>query len=154
MKRAKFLSLLATIASLSLYAAILTAGDTAAKDSPVGVWKTVDDNTGKVRSHIKIWEKNGKLYGKILKLIDPPEANPVCDKCQGSLHNKPVEGMTVMKGLKKDGNEWSGGTILDPESGKTYKVLLELMQNGNKLKVRGYVGFSLLGRTQYWYRIK
>ncbi|MBN2802059.1 MAG: DUF2147 domain-containing protein [Deltaproteobacteria bacterium] len=154
MKRAKFLSLLATIASLSLYGAALIAGDTTAKSSPVGVWKTVDDNTGKVRSHIKIWENNGKLYGKILKLIDPPEANPVCDKCQGNLHNKPVEGMTVMKGLKKDGNEWSGGTILDPESGKTYKVLLELMQNGNKLKVRGYIGFSLLGRTQYWHRLK
>ena len=122
--------------------------------SPVGVWKTVDDATGKAKSLIKIWEKNGKLYGTVIKLIDPSEPDPVCDKCEGKLHNKPIVGMTIMRGLSKDGDEYSGGTILDPENGKTYKVLIQVLPGGKKLKVRGYIGISLLGRTQHWHRVK
>lgn len=124
--------------------------------SPVGIWTTVDDSTGKPKSLIRIAERNGELYGSIVKLIDPPggNANPVCDKCSGSLQNKPVVGMTIMRGLRRDGDEWNGGTILDPESGNTYKVYLEVLEGGKKLKVRGYVGISLLGRTQYWRRAR
>lgn len=122
--------------------------------SPVGVWRTVDDATGKAKSLIKIWEKKGKIYGTVIKLIDPDEPDPVCDKCSGKLHNKPIVGMTIMRGLSQDGDEYSGGTILDPESGKTYKVLIQVLPGGKKLKVRGYIGISLLGRTQHWHRVK
>ena len=122
-------------------------------NTPAGVWKTIDDKTGKVRSHIKIWEKKGVFYGKIIKLINPPKENPLCIKCKGNLYNKPVIGMVIIRNLKKDGDEWNGGTILDPESGKKYKVFLKLQNNGYKLKLRGYIGISLLGRTQYWYRL-
>ncbi len=127
-----------------------------AKDpkSPIGVWKSIDDATGKAKSLIKIWEKNGKIYGTIIKLINPDEPNPLCDKCPGKLKNKPVKGMTIMRGLKKDGDEYSGGTIIDPENGKSYKVLIKVVDGGKRLKVRGYIGFSLLGRTQHWVRAK
>lgn len=121
-----------------------------AEMSPVGLWKTVDDDTGKEKSIIEISEKNGVLYGRITKLINPSKPNPICKKCTGKLKDKPMLGMTIMEGLKKDGKEWNGGTIVDPENGKTYKVLIEVQNGGKKLKVRGYIGFSLLGRTQYW----
>jgi uncharacterized protein (DUF2147 family) len=124
--------------------------------SPVGTWTTVDDATGKPKSLIRIWEKSGKIYGTIVKLINPKDGNPtpLCDKCPGALVNKPVVGMTIMKGLSRDGDEWAGGTILDPESGNIYKVYVELIEGGKKLKVRGYIGIALLGRTQYWIRAR
>jgi len=122
--------------------------------SPVGIWTTVDDATGKPKSLVRIWEKGGKLYGAILKLINPKDGNPnpLCDKCPGAKKDKPIVGMMIINGLTRDGDEWSGGTILDPESGNTYKVYLEVLPGGKKLKVRGYIGISLLGRTQYWVR--
>lgn len=122
--------------------------------SPVGVWKTIDDATGKAKSLIKVWEKDGAVYGTIIKLIDPSEPDPICDKCTGKLKDKAIVGMTIMRGLKKDGDEYSGGTILDPENGKTYKVLIQVVEGGKRLKVRGYIGISLLGRTQHWVRVK
>ncbi|MCU0664179.1 MAG: DUF2147 domain-containing protein [Myxococcota bacterium] len=122
--------------------------------SPVGVWRSVDDATGKPKSLVQIWEQGNKLYGKVVELIDPPEPNPLCDKCEGTEKNKPVIGMTVIRGLKKDGDEWSGGKILDPESGSTYKCYIEVQEGGKKLKVRGFIGISLLGRTQYWHRVR
>jgi uncharacterized protein (DUF2147 family) len=124
--------------------------------SPVGIWTTVDDSTGKPKSLIRISERNGELFGSIVGLIDPPggNTNPLCDKCSGSLQNRPVVGMTIMRGLRRDGDEWNGGTILDPESGSTYKVYLEVLEGGKKLKVRGYIGIYLIGRTQYWWRAR
>jgi uncharacterized protein (DUF2147 family) len=122
--------------------------------SPVGLWKTIDDATGEAKSVIKVWEKDGAVYGTVVKLIDPSEPDPVCDKCEGKLRNKPILGMTIMRGLRPDGDEWGGGTILDPENGKTYKVLIQVVEGGRRLKVRGYIGISLLGRTQHWVRVK
>jgi len=124
--------------------------------SPVGIWTTIDDATGQPKSLIRIWEKGGKIYGTIVKLINPEDGdpNPPCDMCPGAMKDKPVLGMTIIKGLTKDGAEWSGGSILDPESGKTYKVYIEVLPGGKKLKVRGYIGFALLGRTQYWIRAR
>ncbi len=122
--------------------------------TPVGLWKTVDDNSGKTRSHVKIWEHKGKLYGKITKLFGEEEENPVCEDCPGKYKNKPIIGLMIINNMKKDDDEWRGGTILDPVSGKTYKLVLRLENGGKKLKVRGYIGVSLLGRTQYWYRLK
>lgn len=121
--------------------------------SPVGVWQNIDDETGKPKAHIQIYEVNGVLYGKILKLINPDEPNPKCTKCPGNFKDQPVEGLQIMWGLKKEGNEYTGGQILDPKKGNIYKCKIELVDN-NKLKVRGFIGVSLLGRTQYWYRIQ
>ena len=127
-----------------------------ATKSPVGRWKTVDDATGKVKSVVTIWEDAGKLYGRIQKLVDPDphDPNPRCTPCTGEQKGRPVTGLRILWDLQKDGDAWSGGTILDPESGKMYKCLLSLEDGGEKLKVRGFIGLSLLGRTQYWLRDK
>ena len=122
-------------------AAALLANLTLASDSPVGRWK--------------IWEESGELKGKILKIIpvkpgDDP--NGKCDKCPGDKKGKPITGMTFLWGLKKDGGEFKGGEILDPESGDVYKAKMKLVDDGKKLDVRGFIGFALIGRTQTWLR--
>jgi uncharacterized protein (DUF2147 family) len=122
--------------------------------SAVGRWTTIDDDTKKPKSVITIYEEGGKLFGKIEKLFREPneDQNPVCDKCEGALKNQPILGMVILRDLKKDDDEWSGGTILDPGNGKTYKCKIAVEDGGKKLKVRGYIGLSLLGRTQHWVR--
>ncbi|MBS7320682.1 MAG: DUF2147 domain-containing protein [Myroides sp.] len=116
-----------------------------------GKWKTIDDETGEAKSIVEITEKNGKYYGKILEILtDKKDAK--CDKCPGADKGKPIKGLTIIKGLKKDGSSYTGGTITDPGSGKEYKCAIKL--NGtNKLDVRGYVGIQALGRTQTWVRV-
>lgn len=128
--------------------------DDAALASPVGLWKTVDDKSGKVRSIVRISEANGELSGKIEKLFRDPgeEPNPKCDKCEGVRKDQPVLGMVFMSGLKKDGDEFSGGEILDPDNGKVYRSKMSLIEGGKKLKVRGYIGTPLFGRSQVWVR--
>jgi uncharacterized protein (DUF2147 family) len=131
------------------------AGTESVSRTPVGRWKTVDDVTGKAKSIVTIWEQNGKLYGKVQQLLDPSTPNypnPRCEDCQGEQKNQPVVGLRILWDMKKDGDGWSGGMILDPETGKTYRCLLSLSNSGKKLKVRGYLGLSVLGRTQYWFR--
>ncbi len=140
---------------------LLAAGTAlAANDSPVGKWKQVDDVSGKQKSIIEITDNGGELQGKILELMNlsPQEIaqggeHPKCLLCEGALKNQPIEGMTIMSGIKKDGDVWDGGKIVDPKSGKTYKVKLTLDNGGQKMDVRGYIGFSLLGRSQTWYRL-
>ncbi len=118
-----------------------------------GKWKTIDDETGKAKSIVEIYEQNGKAYAKIITLLDEAKKGSLCVECKGKNKNKPIEGLTIINGLKKDGEEWNGGKILDPKTGKEYKCYISL-ESANKLKVRGYIGFSLLGRTQYWERVK
>lgn len=122
--------------------------------SPVGRWTTIDDETKKPKSVVAIYEEGGKLYGRIEKLFPEPgeEQNPLCDKCEGDMKNKPVIGLVILRGLKKDGKEWDGGKITDPNNGKTYKAKIAVEDGGKRLKVRGFIGFSLLGRTQHWVR--
>lgn len=116
-----------------------------------GKWKTIDDETGKAKSIVEIFKKSdGKYYGKIQQLLSPPENNN-CVKCTDDRKNKPLVGMEIIRGLKKDGNEFTGGTITDPKTGKTYKCTIT--RDGTKLNVRGYVGFSLIGRTQTWHKV-
>lgn len=124
--------------------------------TPVGRWVTVDDNTGKDRSVVTITEKDGVLTGNIEKLILDPGEDPApkCDKCEGAKKNQPVIGLEILWDLKKDDDEWSGGRILDPENGKSYKCWIQVIDEGRRLKVRGFIGFSLLGRTQYWKKAK
>ena len=119
----------------------------------LGKWKTIDDATGQPKSIIEIYEKDGKIYGKIVELLNPAKRNSTCLKCAGEDKNKPILGLTIIKGLSKDDDEYNGGKILDPESGTLYKCIIKL--NGkDKLEVRGYVGFSLIGRSQTWLRVK
>lgn len=119
--------------------------------SVTGKWKTIDDNTGEAKSIVEISEKNGKIYGKIIKILtDKKDAK--CDKCPGADKGKPIVGLTIIKGLKKDGSSYSGGTIMDPGTGKEYKCAIKL-NGSDKLDVRGYIGIQALGRTQTWIRV-
>ncbi|MEX5746582.1 DUF2147 domain-containing protein [Massilia sp. X63] len=122
--------------------------------SPAGVWKTIDDETGKPKSLVRITEENGTLTGRIEKLFRPADQdqNPKCTSCEGARKDQPIIGMTILSGLKKDGNEYTGGEILDPAKGKTYKSKATLKDNGSKLEVRGYIGAPMFGRSQTWVR--
>ena len=121
--------------------------------SVTGKWKTIDDETGDAKSIIEIYEKSGKVYGKVIDILDKEHKKDLCRECSGEDYNKPIIGMTILKGLTKDGNEYNSGKIMDPKTGKVYKCYIVLESN-EKLKIRGYIGFALLGRTQYWYRVK
>ncbi len=141
----------------SLLAAVLAMSSAAAwadDASPVGLWKNIDDVSGKPKALIRISESNGVLQGKLEKLFRAPEQdqNPVCDKCEGANKDKPVLGLLFMWGLKKDGDEYNGGEILDPDNGKVYRSKMQLVEGGKKLKVRGYIGMPMLGRSQTWVR--
>ncbi len=117
-----------------------------------GAWETYDDTSGKKRSIVSIYKRGDLFYGKIVKKFEGT-APDLCTSCQGDKHNKPILGMEIIEGLTLKGAQYGGGTITDPESGNVYKCYVEL-ENDNKLKVRGFIGFSLLGRTQYWLRKK
>ncbi|WP_348797230.1 DUF2147 domain-containing protein [Flavobacterium adhaerens] len=119
----------------------------------LGKWKTIDDETGQAKSIVEIYEKSGKIYGKIIDIVNVEKRKALCTKCSGDDKNAPILGLIVIKGLVKDGDEYNGGRILDPVNGEEYKCLIAL-EGKDKLKVRGFVGFSLIGRTQYWYRVK
>ena len=136
-------------------AAVLCAGPVvAAEMTPVGTWKTIDDETKKVKSIVEISEVNGEIVGKVKEVLQSDKGpNPLCDQCEGERKNQPVTGMTIIWGMKKDGDVWDGGTILDPKNGNTYGCKLTPIENGEKLQVRGFKGFSLLGRTQIWERV-
>lgn len=127
---------------------------TAFAQSPVGTWTTIDDKTKKPKSVVEIFEaRDGTLSGRVVEILHSDRGpNPVCDKCSGELKNKPVKGMVILWGVRRKGNVWEGGQILDPASGKVYSVKLTPVDGGRKLDVRGFMGFSLLGRTQTWTR--
>ena len=135
--------LLMSIATLSLATTLLT---------PEGKWKTIDDETGEAKSIVSVWIDNGELKGRIDTILNPTQPNPTCDECKGSRKDQAIEGMTFVWGLGQDGDEWNGGTILDPSNGKEYKAKLKVIEGGQKLEVRGFIGFPLLGRTQIWER--
>ena len=116
-----------------------------------GVWITQDDETGKKKSEVLLYKNEGKLYGKILNLLLEEDKGKLCVNCKGENKNLAIEGMVIVEGLELNGKTWEEGTILDPKSGKTYSCYITF-ENDNTLKVRGYIGFSLLGRTQKWIR--
>ena len=149
------------VVCLALFTGLLFAVGTAmaASDSPVGTWKTIDDATNQPKSIVQITEHNGELEAKIVKLLNrSPEdiakdgEHPLCRKCDGPRKDQPIEGLTIMWGVKQNGDKWDGGKIVDPKSGKTYKVKLTLIDGGQNLDVHGYIGFALLGRSQTWQR--
>jgi uncharacterized protein (DUF2147 family) len=126
----------------------------AALPSPEGRWTTIDDKTGKPKSTIKLSVSGGTLNGSIVKIYKENVSNPnetTCTKCTGALQNKPLIGLMIVQGLRQNADgSWSGGQITDPESGKTYKCSITPSADGKTLSVRGYVGVSLLGRSQTW----
>ncbi|MBY0572109.1 MAG: DUF2147 domain-containing protein [Undibacterium sp.] len=142
------------IVQISLASITILAAQLCYAQSPVGLWKTIDDKTGKVKSLVRITETNGELQGKIEKLFREPdqEQQPKCDKCEGANKDQPLLGMTILFGLKKNGDEYNGGSILDPANGKIYNSKLSVTDNNKKLDVRGYIGISLFGRSQTWLR--
>jgi uncharacterized protein (DUF2147 family) len=126
----------------------------AQENTPVGLWKTISDETKEPTSYVRIWVDNGELIGKVEKLIRKPGAvpDPKCTKCAGDKKDQPILGMTIISGLRQEGDVWTGGHILDPDNGKLYKCRIKVEDDGNKLDVRGYIGFSLIGRSQTWHR--
>lgn len=125
-----------------------------AQQTPVGTWTTIDDTTKQPKSVVEIYEaQDGSLSGKVIKVLQSTQGpNPVCKECQGARKNQPVEGMEIIWGVTRSGSDWKGGKILDPATGKIYSVKMSLADNGAKLEVRGFMGFSLLGKTQIWQR--
>lgn len=119
--------------------------------SATGRWTTIDDKTGKKRAVVYVNASGNSMTGTITKVYKQAGDTGICSKCPGNFKGKKVEGLTFLWGLKKTGpNTWEGGKILDPKTGKIYRAKVTL--EGNKLYVRGYVGVSLLGRTQTWVR--
>lgn len=118
----------------------------------VGQWETYDDKTNEKKAVIKIYKEQDLYYGKIIEKFTGPQ-DATCEKCEGSKKDAPIIGLVIIENIQKDDDSFEGGTILDPESGDVYKCYLKLV-NDNKLKVRGYLGVSLFGRTQYWLRKK
>lgn len=118
----------------------------------IGQWKTIDDETGEAKSIVEIYEKNGKIYGKVVKILNPAKKDAKCTECKGADKNKPILGMVIIKGLEKDDDEYTDGKILDPNNGKLYSCTIKL-DGKNTLEVRGYIGFSFIGRSQTWTRV-
>lgn len=133
---------------LNLFFLFIISVASAQAQSIVGKWKTIDDETGKPKSVVEIFEKNGKIYGKIIQLFREPgeDPDPICDKCTDDRKNKKVIGMEIIRELVQSGKEWKNGNIMDPKNGTVYDAKLWL--EDGKLKVRGYVLF--LYRTQTW----
>jgi len=130
-------------------AVLLGVGIALAADAPMGKWRTVDDKTGKMESEVEVYREGGKLFGKIVALTEPTDANGQpkrCTKCTGDDKDKPIVGLVIIKGLSASGDRYKDGTITDPADGKVYKA--EVWTEDGKLKVRGYLGFFY--KTQTW----
>lgn len=117
-----------------------------------GKWKTVDDETGMENGIVEIYEKAGKVYGRIIEILEKEKKYFKCEMCEGEDKNKPVLGLVIIKGLKKKGDFYEGGKVTDPKNGKSYHCKMNL-EGKDKLIVRGYIGISLFGRSQTWFRI-
>lgn len=126
---------------------------TAQSSSPFGVWKSIDDKTGEAKSHVEVYQKNGKMYGKIIKILtDKPNAK--CDECKGEKKGQPVNGMVIIEGMQEVEGTWKNGTILDPQNGNVYGCVVWVeTEKPNELKVRGK-HWTGIYRTQTWFRVK
>ncbi len=128
-----------------------------AQQAPTGRWKTIDDESGKPKSVVEIYQaRDGSFAAKVIQILDTKEGpDPRCVNCKGSNKDKPIKGMVILWGLKPEnddgrGGHWSGGRVLDPENGKTYKSKLELLDDGRKLGMSGCIAFFC--RQQVWVR--
>ncbi len=135
---------------ISLVFALVSASVFA--QSPVGLWKTIDDATGKEKSSVRVSEAGGVVSGKIESIVDPAKQDSKCDECSDERKGKPVIGMTILRNAKKGDGVWEGGDILDPNNGKVYRVRLTPSADNKKMQVHGYFGVAIFGRTQTWVR--
>lgn len=135
--------------SLAALAAWAAPGDS---NSPVGAWRTIDDKSGKTRSIVQVYEQGGELFARVEQDLTPGGATALCTKCKDERKDQPLVGLVFMRHMKLDDGEYRGGDILDPDNGSIYRCKLRLEDNGRKLKVRGFIGFSVFGRTQTWER--
>jgi uncharacterized protein (DUF2147 family) len=135
-------------------AALLLAGGTAAQPTPAGLWKTFGERSAQPEALVRIVELGGRFEGTVEKVFSPPAPSdhPLCEACPGELRNRPVVGLTILRGLRRDGEQYVGGEILDPDDGTVYRCTARLLEGGAKLGLRGYVGLPLLGRSQVWVR--
>lgn len=148
------------LASLAASLALVTlpappaAADAAAADagSPIGLWKTFDDKTGAARAIVRIYERDGRLFGKIESSFTPGAEHRVCAVCTDERKNQPILGLVIIRNMRHTYDEYSGGDILDPETGSVYRCKMHV-EAGTRLVLRGYIGFSLLGRNQTWQRV-
>ncbi len=136
---------------LSVVTILMTLSGNA--QSVLGKWHSIDPDTGMHESVIEVYEKEDKVYGKIIQILKEEDKDKTCIECTGKDKDQPIQGLVIIRGLSKDGDEWTDGKILDPKNGKLYKCYISLEEE-NKLKLRGYIGFSLIGRTEYWYRVQ
>ena len=120
--------------------------------SPVGTWKTIDDNTGKARAIVRIYEQDGRLFGRIEKSVTPGDEGRTCTKCTDERKDQPLTGLVIMRDIRLVDGEYRDGDILDPDNGSVYRCKLRLKEGGRKLEVRGFLGISLFGRSQTWER--
>ena len=137
---------------VALILALMTCTFSFAEDTPIGVWRTIDDSDGQAASLVQIEEINGLIEGRIVRLLPRKghDVNAVCGKCVGEKKDQPIAGMKILWNMKHDGNEYVGGEIFDPDSANTYRCKMRIV-DGN-LQVRGYLGIALFGRTQTWLR--
>ena len=138
-------------------AVLLTAASfvVSAQVSPVGLWKTIDDETGQAKSHVRIKEVSGVVTGSIEKVLEPGKQDALCDLCKDDRKNKPVTGMTILRNMKQSGDDqsiWEGGDIVDPKNGKVYRARIRPIEDGKKLQMRGYIGPFF--KTQVWLRLE
>ncbi|MBC8745661.1 MULTISPECIES: DUF2147 domain-containing protein [Paraburkholderia] len=154
-QRARTLAL-RTVRHAALAGALLAGAVTAMAQTgtPIGTWQTIDDHTGQPKALVQITQDgNGELNGKVIRGIGANEQpDRRCTECTDARKDQPILGMTIINSMKKDGDAWDHGQILDPENGKLYKCKMRLEDGGNKLVVRGYIGVALLGRSQTWIR--
>ena len=141
---------------ITLAALVLAAGPALAQMTPVGLWKTIDDESKKEKSLVRIVESGGVVSGRVEKFLDPEtKADSVCEKCTDERKDKPVLGMTILRNLKPgddDKSVWDGGDVLDPNNGKVYRARLKPLEGGKQLQLRGYIGPFY--RTQVWIRVE
>jgi uncharacterized protein (DUF2147 family) len=125
-------------------------------DSPIGRWQTYDDRTNQPRGMVLIYEQEGKLFGRIERLPAKRDPSDLCTACADERKNQPIDGLVIIRNMRKsdeDPLEWTGGDVVDPDTGRVYRLKMHVENRGATLQVRGFVGVALLGRTQTWKRI-
>jgi uncharacterized protein (DUF2147 family) len=141
------------IATVAFLAALSLSRTASGQTTPVGLWNTISDTDGKPTAVVEIREVNGELSGVVRELLVPADpVDSICGKCSGDRKNQRIVGMEIVRHMRQDGDEWSGGEILDPENGKTYRATMKLTDGGQKLVIRGYIGLPIFGRSQTWVR--